>query len=66
MWYIPGKEEARQLVEKLNPHNSDAVELVSGECVCMCVCVCVCVCVCTFVCLCVISCLMSSLISSHR
>lgn len=40
MWYIPGKEEASQLIEKLNPHCSDAVELVSGVCMCVYVFVC--------------------------
>lgn len=29
VWYIPGLEEARSLMVKLDPHNSEAVELVS-------------------------------------
>ena len=30
MWYIPGIDEALQLITQYNPHNNNDIELISG------------------------------------
>lgn len=30
LWYVPAEEEARELLQKYNPYDNDAVELVTG------------------------------------
>ena len=31
IWYVPAEEEARGLLQKYNPYDNDAVELITGR-----------------------------------